>query len=410
MYLQQTRQQPLPANVPLELRALLKAASNIVCGRLTVVAPDATRYHFSGDTVGPSAVLEVRRAGALRRVWTRGDTGFAEAFMDGDLDTPDLDALLELGALNERHLSRLLSEKTWFRLLQRVLHFLRANTRTGSRRNISAHYDLGNDFYRQWLDPSMTYSSATFEHPEQSLEHAQQAKYQRIFDALNLSRDDRVLEIGCGWGGFAIRAAERIGCRVTAVTLSTQQLEWSQRAARARGVESLIDFRLQDYRDVEGRFDAIVSIEMFEAVGEAYWDTYFKSLSQRLQPQGRAALQIITIDETVFESYRRSSDFIQRYIFPGGMLAPPRVLRQLAQRHGLVVKGENYFADDYARTLERWHERFLSVEGSVEAMGFDERFRRMWRYYLSYCRAGFVTGRIDLVQLLLANGRGDSCD
>lgn len=384
----------------LALQLLLRAAGNLVAGTLDLTTPDGLRHRFQGAAPGPAAALVLHDMTGLGRMLVRGDTGFAEAFMDGGVDTPDLEALLELGALNESHLARSLGEKPWFRLLQRLAHAWRSNTRLGSRRNIAHHYDLGNDFYRLWLDASMTYSSAVFEHHQQALGDAQRVKNERLLSLLDPRAGDHVLEIGCGWGGFALEAARR-GCRVTGVTLSREQYEFARARVREHGLEERVDIRLEDYRDLRGSFDHIASVEMFEAVGEAYWRTWFDVVRARLRPGGRAAVQVITIDEPAFESYRRGRDFIQRYIFPGGMLPTPSLFAAGAQAVGLRTEACEFFAGHYARTLECWHARVLGAQAAIRALGFDERFVRMWRYYLAYCRAGFVTGRVDLMQTLL---------
>jgi cyclopropane-fatty-acyl-phospholipid synthase len=273
----------------------------------------------------------------------------------------------------------------------------------GSRRNIQAHYDRGNDFYRLWLDPTMTYSSALFEGRECDLQEAQRRKYARLLALLGARPGQRVLEIGCGWGGFALEAARR-GISVTGITLSREQLSLARRRVREAGLSGLVELRLQDYRSLACSYDHIVSIEMFEAVGEANWDTYTRTLKRCLKQGGRAAPQFITIDETAFESYRRRPDFIQRYIFPGGMLPSIERFGASVASSGLCMQRADAFGEDYARTLAEWHRRFLASEGEIAAMGFDRVFRRMWRYYLAYCEAGFRAGRIDLAQVLLTNG------
>jgi len=384
----------------LAARLVLRAAQAISHGTLEVVLP-AGRHLLRGAAPGPSAVLEVRRPAGLSRLLARGDIGFAEAYMAGDVDTPDLEALLELGARNERHLARALRERPWFRIAQRIAHLLRRNTRTGSRRNIAYHYDLGNDFYRLWLDRSMTYSAALFEHPGQALEDAQAAKYRRLLSLVDPRPGEHLLEIGCGWGGFAELAARERGCRVTGLTLSREQHDWARERMRAAGLDGRVQIRLEDYRDVKGRFDHVASVEMFEAVGERYWDTFFATVARRLAPGGRAAMQVITIDDEAFEHYRRGRDFIQRYIFPGGMLPSISRFAAGARGAGLEVRHRELLGAHYARTLERWHRRVVNARVDIRALGFDERFLRMWRYYLAYCRAGFVTGRVDLLQALL---------
>jgi cyclopropane-fatty-acyl-phospholipid synthase len=337
----------------------------------------------------------------LSRVAMRGDLGFAESYMAGEWDTNDLTALLMAIGANESG-SRIRQGLFSERMRERVRHALRSNSRHGSRRNIAYHYDLSNAFYSRWLDPSMTYSSAIFDdEPGLSLEAAQQRKYQRLLDALNAQPGDHILEIGCGWGGFAEEAARR-GCRVTGLTLSKEQLDYARNRIREAGLEDLVTLEFRDYRDLCEQYDHIVSIEMFEAVGERYWPLYFEKLGACLRPGGKAALQIITIDGNAYQYYRRRTDFIQRYIFPGGMLPPIERLEQLAQDAGLVIEDKHLHGHDYARTLKQWHRAFDACRDEISALGFDEGFRRMWKYYLSYCETGFLLGRINLLQLVLS--------
>jgi cyclopropane-fatty-acyl-phospholipid synthase len=286
----------------------------------------------------------------------------------------------------------------WARMMT---HKLRANTRKGSRRNIAAHYDLGNAFYSQWLDPTMTYSSAVFENPNQSLEDAQRNKWRKLAQMLDLREGMHVLEIGCGWGGFAMFAAREYGCRVTGITLSTEQLAFAKKAAAEAQFSHLVDFQLIDYRDVSGSFDRIVSIEMFEAVGEEHWPSYFRVVRDRLKPGGVAALQIITVEDRRFEEYRGQVDFIQMYIFPGGMLPSPSALKREAAQQGLGFETARTFALSYAETLRRWREVFDARWETIQPLGFDERFKRMWDYYLASCEGGFRAGSIDVGQFRL---------
>jgi len=337
----------------------------------------------------------------LSRVIMRGDLGFAESYMAGEWDTNDLTALLKAIGANESG-SRIRQGLFSERMRERVRHALRSNSRHGSRRNIAYHYDLSNDFYTRWLDPTMTYSSAIFNEPGLSLQAAQQRKYQRLLDALEARPGDHILEIGCGWGGFAEEAARR-GCRVTGVTLSREQLAYARNRIRKAGLDGLVTLEFRDYRDIAEEYDHIVSIEMFEAVGERYWPLYFEKIGACLRPGGKAALQIITIDGSAYQYYRRRTDFIQRYIFPGGMLPPVERLEQLAQDAGLAIEERYLHGHDYARTLKHWHRAFDACRDEISALGFDEGFRRMWKYYLSYCETGFLLGRIDLLQLVLSS-------
>jgi cyclopropane-fatty-acyl-phospholipid synthase len=362
-----------------------------------VTLPDGRSVDVAGPEPGPNAAIRLYRWRPLWRLLLDGDTGFALSYRDGDWDSPDLLALLEFGLANEAAWGGLLKGRGPARWIARLAHRLRANTRRGSRHNIAFHYDLGNDFYRRWLDDSMLYSSALYEEAsEDTLEVAQVRHLDRIIDMLQVPEGAEVLEIGCGWGTLAARLAQERHARVTGVTLSTEQLAFGRERVRAWGVADRVELRLQDYRDIPGRFDRIVSIEMIEAVGEAYWPVYFATLRERLAPGGLAVLQAITIADAHFESYRQGADFIQRCIFPGGMLPCPRVLREQATRAGLVVEKEHAFGPSYARTLDEWRRRFLAAWPEIAPLGFDEAFRRLWTFYLAYCEAGFRAGRVDV--------------
>jgi cyclopropane-fatty-acyl-phospholipid synthase len=315
--------------------------------------------------------------------------------------SPDMEALFLASLLNRERLEGAMAGRAWWRLLQRCLHLIAANTRGGARRNIACHYDLGNAFYAHWLDETMTYSGALYGGCERSLADAQRAKYRAIADAIDLAPGHRLLEIGCGWGGFAAYAAAERGARVTAVTISRAQHDHARRRIEEAGLAGMVDVRLQDYRDVAGRYDRIASIEMLEAVGEAYWPTYFRALRDRLEEGGRAALQVITIADRHFAGYRRGVDYIQRTIFPGGMLPSPAALSREIAAAGLRVRSTAAFGADYARTLREWNRRFQEAWPEIEALGFDGRFKRMWEQYLHYCAAGFAAGTIDVVHVAL---------
>ena len=387
---------------PFAARAIFEALSRLDRGRLAMVTPEGIRRHFEGRASGPQAELAIHDYAALGRIARRAEIGLFEAWRDGQVSTPDMTALLRLAAANVPALERVAYGNPLVAGLLRLAHVLRPNTRAGARRNIHAHYDLGNAFYEAWLDPSMTYSSAIFSSPGQDLLAAQHAKYDRIIDTLALARGDRVLEIGCGWGGFAERAALRIGCEVTGLTISRAQLDFARERMARAGLEGRVDLQFRDYRDAKGTYDRIVSIEMVEAVGERYWPAYFRTLHGRLAPGGRAMLQSIVIDEAAFARYRRSSDFIREYIFPGGMLPSVERLHAEARRAGLEPVDTFRFGRDYAETLRRWRDAFDAAEPRVRALGFDDAFLAAWRFYLHYCEAGFDEGRIDVVQLELA--------
>lgn len=365
-------------------------------GRLTVTLPSGATLRHIGARPGPDAILTLRRWRALWRMMTGGSIGLARAYIDGDCHSPDIGAVLAFGVRNEAALSRAAPGAGRSRVLGRIRHWLRANTRRGSRRNIAAHYDLGNAFYARWLDSGMNYSSALFADGRQTLEQGQDAKLSRIVALLEPAPEHRVLEIGCGWGPLAERLAVKEGCHVTGITLSREQLAFAQSRLRGRAAPERWDLRLQDYRDIKGRFDRVVSIEMVEAVGEAYWPRYFQTLRQSLTDTGVAVLQAITIADSRFARYRRRPDFIQQYIFPGGMLPTLDIIRREAGRAGLRLLAQESFGPSYARTLAEWRRRFLAAWPEIEALGFDGRFRRMWEYYLSYCEAGFLAGAIDV--------------
>ena len=384
-----------PSGIGLSRWFLRRVLSRVTIGQLTVFTPDGERLCSAPGLPGPQATMILNNWRSMRRLLLDGDIGLAEAYRDGDLHTPDLTALIELGARNDATLRGLVSGAWPARLLNRLRHVLNANTRRGSRRNITAHYDLGNAFYGRWLDASMMYSSALYETPAETLEVAQQRRLDRIVDMLDLSGGEHVLEIGCGWGALAERRA-REGCRVTAITLSPAQLEAARQRIADAGLSERVTIELRDYRDIAGQFDRIVSIEMIEAVGRAYWPSYFDTLNRSLRPGGRVVLQAITIDDALFESYQQGTDFIQRYIFPGGSLQSVPVLKSSAEAASLAVAEQLDFGDSYALTLKEWRRRFLENWAEIAPLGFDEAFRRLWEFYLCYCEAGFRAQRIDV--------------
>lgn len=369
-------------------------------GSLTVSMGEQER-RFMGNKAGVHAQLTIHNP--LKFMWlfsSQGELGFAKAYADQLIDTPCLHTLLLLGAANEQALSDTRLGFNWFyqRFLKR--HRDNHNSVENSRDNISAHYDLGNDFYQLWLDQTMSYSSALFTAREQSMEQAQVQKYQRILDELNCQTGEHILEIGCGWGGFAQQAAEQ-GCQVTGITLSSEQLEFAQQRMQRQGLTEQAHLQLMDYRHQQGQFDHIVSIEMFEAVGKEYWHDYFTQLKRLLKKGGSAVLQVITIEDLRAERYQNDVDFIQMFIFPGGLLPSKQQLHELAHEHGFKVSNELSFGQDYAHTLELWQHNFSSQTAQLMELGYDKRFQRIWRYYLDYCRVGFETQSTDVVQLTL---------
>jgi len=386
--------------VPRPARALFAILSRLRYGRVEIVVPGGQRFSFPGALPGPDAALELQDWQVCGEILRRGDIGFAETYLAGRWTTPDLTAVLSVAAMNNGALEEAVYGELWSKVFYRLRHLLRVNTRSGSQRNIHAHYDLGNDFYRRWLDATMTYSAALFSgDTTRSLEDAQVAKYERILTLLDPRPNSRILEIGCGWGGFAEYAARTRGCSVHGITISRRQLELARRRIDAAGLGERVALEFCDYRDLQGCYDHVVSIEMYEAVGERFWPVYFRTLRERLKPGGRAVVQAITIADARFDRYRSSTDFIQQFIFPGGMLASPSVLRAQAERAGLAVHSTHAFGLDYAETLRRWNQRFNRAWREIQADGFDERFKRLWNFYLSYCEAGFRSRSTDVLQV-----------
>lgn len=364
-------------------------------GRISVRMPNGAALDHQTGRPGPEATVVLYRWRALRRLLAGGDIAFAEAYMDGDWSSPDLPALLELAAVNIAEIECAISGLLPVRLFNRARHLMHANSRRGSRRNIAFHYDLGNDFYRLWLDPGLTYSSALYRTDNETLEQAQENKLDRIAKLLAAPPDADILEIGCGWGALAVRLAEQ-ATSLKGITLSAEQLAFARDVAGKSDVGDRVRLELQDYRDCQGTFDRIVSIEMLEAVGERYWPVYFEKLRGLLKPDGKAVLQVITIDDSRFEAYQKGADFIQRYIFPGGMLPTKTLIASHAEDAGLKLVSAECFGQSYARTLAEWRARFRQRSGAVQCLGFDQRFRRLWEYYLAYCEAGFRAGTIDV--------------
>lgn len=387
--------------LPASVKFVFLLLNRLSQGHLQVALPDGRVFEFGTTTSEGASVIKVHDLKFFKRVLRHGSMSFAETYMDGDWSTPDLAKLLTMLNRNMTDISEAIDRNRFTNLLNRLIHILRPNTRAGSKRNIHAHYDLGNEFYSLWLDNTMTYSSALFRDSQQSLRDAQNAKYRALAESANIGPDDHVLEIGCGWGGFAEYAAREIGCKVTGITISNEQLAYARNRIAMAGLTDKVDFQFRDYRDVAEQYDKIVSIEMFEAVGESYWPTYFAQVKNLLKPGGRAGLQIITIANERFAAYRKKADFIQRYIFPGGMLPSPEKLDEAFDTAGLKLAHREDFALDYARTLAEWHDKFLKVWPEVEALGFDTRFKQMWRYYLAYCEAGFRTHSIDVSHFTL---------
>jgi cyclopropane-fatty-acyl-phospholipid synthase len=388
-------------------RIVLGLGGQVRIGRLDVVLPDGSLRTFGDRASDRTAEIRVHDAEAFTRLLRGGATGAGEAYMDGLWSSPDLTRVLELGALNRRVAA---TSGGWWRtparLRRSLLHRTRENTRQGSRRNIAAHYDLGNGFYRLFLDETMTYSSAVFESPGQSLVDAQRNKYRLMAEGAGLRAGQHVLEIGSGWGGFALYAAGELGCRVTSITISKEQHALATERVRAAGLQDLVDIQLRDYRDIEGTYDAIVSIEMLEAVGAEYYTTFFEACDRALVPGGKLSLQSITFPDVAYEIQRRGANWIQTYIFPGGLCPSLAVIERSVHDTNLLVTGVRDIASSYVRTLAAWRTRFLAQADTVRAMGFDDRFIRTWEYYLALSEAGFATGVSQDLQLVLEKRRG----
>jgi cyclopropane-fatty-acyl-phospholipid synthase len=398
----------LPRSAPAAARSVFRLLARLRHGSLLLQLPDGSTAHFGTAREGePRAAMRLRNWNVFAAALRSGDIGFAESFIAGDWTSSDLAALLTLFVANRNQFERVVYGTWWGSLLYRAKHLFNRNSRHGSRKNIHAHYDLGNEFYGLWLDPTMSYSSAWFEGDRSGdMVPAQWAKVRRALGECGVRAGDRVLEIGCGWGGLAECATREFEAHVTGVTLSSEQLAYAQRRMQGAGLADRATLRYQDYRELgldaaEAPFDAIVSIEMFEAVGREYWAGYFETLKRNLRPGGKACIQSITIRDDLFDRYVKSSDFIQQYIFPGGLLPSASEFRKAAAKAGLVVVNELDFGLDYAETLRRWRGRFLSVEGPVRQLGFDDRFLRIWEFYLAYCEAAFATGNTSVMQFTL---------
>jgi cyclopropane-fatty-acyl-phospholipid synthase len=393
------------AELPRMVQLALGFASRLRRGTLDVTLLDGRVMRFGGAEPGPAAAMTLHSYGFASKLINNGDIGIAEAYLRGDWDTPDLTQFLYLFCVNHELIQTMLANKPLVRFVQAVRHWFNRNTKRQARRNIYAHYDIGNAFYSAWLDPSMTYSSALYEDDTPDLTAAQNNKYRRLAEAIDLRPGQKVLEIGCGWGGFAEFAAKTFNAKVVGLTISKEQRDFAQKRIQAAGLNDKVEIKLQDYRDERDRYDRIASIEMIEAVGEEFWPKYFSQVRDRLLPGGLAGIQAITIQDSMFQSYRREVDFIQRYVFPGGMLPSPQVLKSLGERFGVPVIRERIFGEDYAKTLATWRNNFRAAWPSLKPLGFDERFRRLWEYYLAYCEAGFLSGNIDVRQVVFAKPR-----
>ncbi|MFT7391144.1 MAG: cyclopropane-fatty-acyl-phospholipid synthase [Paracoccaceae bacterium] len=392
-------------DLPRWFSSVFDTASGLVHGAIEFSLPDGRVFRIGGTGPGPDARIAVRDTKLFARMVRDGEMGFAEAYMDGWWDTPDLQAVLDVALLNNDNVAKSFTGAAMARMIERLRHWMNRNTKTQARRNIAAHYDLGNHFYGKWLDDTMTYSSALFHGQQESLETAQTNKYAAILDAVNPPHGGHLLEIGCGWGGFAEYAAKERGLKITGLTISQEQHDFARKRIFEAGLADRVDIVMRDYRDEKGLYDGVASIEMFEAVGEQYWPVFFDALRSRLSPGARATLQVITVSDRLFDDYRRGVDFVQKYIFPGGMLPSPTALQMQATRAGLNIDGSIEFGLSYSDTLRRWRDRFHDRWEEIEPLGFDDRFRRMWDFYLASCAACFMSGTTDVTQITLSRPR-----
>ena len=388
--------------LPRYFTAVFKMMGALKRGRIDVILPDGRQFRSEGAAAGHVAEITVHNADLFARIVREGDLGFCDANLDGWWSTPDLMAFMDLIHDDAEEIYDGFPGQYLVRTFERIRFWLQSNSKKQARKNIEYHYDLGNDFYGLWLDDTMTYSSALFESGQESLESAQTAKYASMVDQMGVQPGDHVLEIGCGWGGFAEYAAAERGLRVTCLTISKEQFNYAVDRIEKAGLSDKVTFKLQDYRDETGTYDGIASIEMFEAVGEQYWPAYFKTVRARLKPGRKATLQIITVADRRWEVYKRGPDFIQKYIFPGGMLPSPSKLREVITKHGLLVETSIEFGHSYDQTLRRWHDTFNAKWDKVAALGFDDRFRRMWNFYLTSCAATFASENCDVTQITIA--------
>ena len=388
-------------NLPRYFARVFDLVGKLNSGRVDFILPDGRRFRAEGSKPGPVAEVTINNPDVFARLVREGDLGFCDAYLDGWWTTPDLQAFMDFIHADNDDMYDGFPGMALVRAWEKARFWFQSNTKRQALKNISYHYDLGNDFYSLWLDDTMTYSSALFNTSQESLEKAQIAKYASMVDQMGVKPGDHVLEIGCGWGGFAEYAAKERGLKVTGLTISKEQLDYANKRIKSKGLSDKVNLKLQDYRDETGVYDGVASIEMFEAVGEKYWPVYFDKIKQCLKPGKQATLQIITIQDARWDVYRKSVDFIQKYIFPGGMLPSPSALRQEIHRAGLSVQHSIEFGKSYSQTLRRWFEVFNNKWDNISAMGFDDRFRRMWNFYLTSCAATFESGNCDVTQITL---------
>ena len=387
-------------DLPRYFSTAYEMAGKLKHGRMDFHLDDGRVFRVQGPNPGPVAELHIHNPDVFARLIREGDLGFSEAYLEGWWSTPDLQAFMDVVHEDNDEMYNSYSGMAIVRAFERMRHWMNSNSKAQAKKNISHHYDLGNDFYALWLDETMTYSSALFKTGQEDLEKAQLQKYASMVDQMGVKAGEHVLEIGCGWGGFAEYAAKERGLKVTGLTISQEQYDYAVARMERQGLTDHVDIKLQDYRDETGLYDGIASIEMFEAVGEKYWPVYFNTVRERLKPGRSATLQIITVEDHRFETYRKSVDFIQKYVFPGGMLPSPSVLKGEVESAGLKVLQSIEFGESYSQTLRRWHDTFNARWDEIKTLrGFDDRFRRMWNFYLTSCAAGFHAGSIDVTQI-----------
>lgn len=393
------------SNLPRYFSAVFDKAKHIKRGQLNIILPDGRHFRAEGDAPGYVATVEIRNDDVFARILREGDMGLCEAYLDGWWTTPDLMTFMDLVHDDADEMYDGFPAQGLLRLYEKIRFWMQQNSKKQARKNISYHYDLGNDFYKLWLDETMTYSSAKFETGQESTEKAQTQKYASMVDQMGAKPGDHVLEIGCGWGGFAEYAAKERGIKVTGLTISQEQFNYAVERIEKAGLSDMVTFKLQDYRDERGVYDGVASIEMFEAVGQKYWPVFFQNLRQRLKPGKNATLQIITVADSRWDVYTRGTDFIQKYIFPGGMLPSPSILRDEITKAELSVAGSVEFGESYSITLRRWYEDFNAQWDRISALGFDDRFRRMWNFYLTSCAGTFHGGQCDVTQITVTRAQ-----
>ena len=388
-------------DLPRYFTVAFSTIKGIRSGTMEIELPDGRVFVAKGPEPGHTARFVVHDEDIFARLVRDGDVGFSDSYLEGGWSTPDLQAFMDVVHNNHEELVASFPGGGLFKMLEKLRHWMNSNTKRQAKKNISYHYDLGNDFYSEWLDETMTYSSALYKSGQEDLEKAQTQKYASICDLMGMKEGDHLLEIGCGWGGFAEYAAGTRGAQVTCLTISQEQHDFAVDRMKRKGLQDKVEIKLQDYRDETGTYDGIASIEMFEAVGEKYWPSYFSTVRDRLKPGKQATLQIITVADELFPRYRESVDFIQKHIFPGGMLPSPSVLKDQVQKAGLEFVDSMEFRKSYSITLRRWFETFNEKWPLIENMGFDDRFKRMWDYYLTSCASGFEFGTTDVTQVTI---------